>query len=225
MSKEAIIDALGKVEGLEGKEDLVKEVESTYDAAGAKEKVQEANKDLTTQRETWESEKKDLKGQIGTLESKIKTLEGGGDNKTAELQAQLDKAKGELEALTNRMDTEKAEAQKAKRDAKVNELKSSIVGVAGSDKGKAVNPNQVYALMEAEGLVSLNDKNEPIYNRIKDGKTETATAEEAVLSFLEANPHLVASSGKQGSGEGAKGTQSTGAEFVADDHLTDPKLR
>jgi len=224
MSKEAIIDAIGKIDGLEGKDDLIKEVESTYDSAGAKDKVQEANKDLTTQRETWETEKKDLKSQVDTLSGKIKTFEGGGDSQTAELKSQLDSAKTQLESLTNRIDSEKTERQTLARSAKATELKSSIIGAAGSDKAKAVNPNQVYALMQAEGLVSLNDANEPVINRVKDGKTENATADEAVTSFLEANPHLVASSGNQGSGSDNKGGSSTG-DFDPLANLSNPKLR
>ena len=222
MSKDAIIDAIGKVDGLEGKDDLIKEIESTYDSAGAKDKVQEANKDLTSQREAWETKEKELKGQIDTLQGKI--VSGGSDDKSTALQSQLDSANEKLESLTNRLDTDKTERQTLARSAKESELKGSIIAAAGSDKAKAVNPNQVYALMQAEGLVSLDDENKPIINRVKDGKKENATADEAVEAFLEANTHLVAASGNRGSGDDNKGGSSTG-EFDPLANLSNPKLR
>lgn len=182
------------------KPELLKEVEQVFGKAEAAEKIQSANTDISRERD-------DLKAKVGTLTTEKASLEGV--KKDLELKlAEAGKGAKPDEAVLNglkeqianlqKTQTEAAEREaKAIQDKRAMELKSSIISAAG----KAVNPNQVFALMQAEGLVGITDKGESFFHkRNEKGEPIALKAEEAVEAYLSSNAHLVKSSGNGGSG-------------------------
>lgn len=181
------------------KPELLKEVEQVFDKAEAAAKIQQANQDISRERD-------DLKGKLATLTTEKSTLEGAKkdlETKLAEAQkgtpdqAVLNGLKDQIATLQKAVDDEKADKAKAVQEQRATALKSAIVSAATN----AINPNQVFALMQAEGLVGINDKGEAFYHKRNDkGEPIALKPEEAVSAFLTSNKHLEKSSGNGGSG-------------------------
>lgn len=104
----------------------------------------------------------------------------------------LDNAKAEIAKITGERDAAKAETDTAKNEAK--EIKLRMAVVAEAAKAKAVNPDQVFALLPKDA-VTIGD----------DG--QVTGAEKAVTDFITANPHFVGSPSrpKPDPAQGAKG--------------------
>lgn len=182
--------------------DLLKEVEDAYDKAGALEKVKLANADLAKERDELKGREKDLKTQIAAAKAEGVSL------------ADLTALKDELATVQAEIKTAREERERAVTERLASDLKSSVIAAAG----KAQKPDQVFALMLAEGLVGTKD-GKPFFHKLNDkGEPATAKPDEAVASFLKANPHLEKASGAQGSGQQPKQT-GPGGKFNPMDHL------
>lgn len=177
------------LELVKDKPDLIQEIKDLADKAGALEKVKLANSDLTNSRTALEDERKTLKAQIAEL-SKSK---GGDSNpELLALKEDLSKLQADIKAANEKAD-------KATREKLATDLRNDIVTASAT---RAISAGQVYALMQAEGLVGYDAETKPFYHRVND-KGEMVKAKspaDAVDAFLKSNPHLEKSSGTNGSG-------------------------
>lgn len=183
------------------KADLKTEIEQVFEKAGALETVKANNLDLTKQRETWEAEKKANKIAFDKLADEKKSVESKlvEAQKGTPDQAVLNGLKEQITNLTTQMEEQKAAAAKAQADKAASELKSAVLGAAQ----KAIDPNQLFILMQAQKLVGLKDDGTPFFIKFNAEKQPVALEpSEAVETFLKANPHLEKSSGKGGTGNG-----------------------
>jgi predicted RNase H-like nuclease (RuvC/YqgF family) len=181
------------------KPDLLKEVEQVFDQAGALQKVKDANADLTRQREDLEKQVREAKAALPALETQKKDLEA----RLAEVQkgikpdeAVVNGFKEEISKLTKRLNDADAEKATALQKQQSTELQNSVISAAG----KAINPKQVFALMQTEGLVGIKDGSAFFHKLNEQGQPVALKPEEAVESFLKQNPHLEKASGTAGSG-------------------------
>jgi len=198
------IEQILEIEAIKSNPGFVQELKDAFDRASALEKVKQANADLTGQRSTWESEKKDLTTKLAEA-----TKTGGATPELRALQEQLAAVQAEMKSAKD------AEA-KAVGEKRVTDLKNSVVGAATS----AISPNQVYALMQTDGLVGHGEDGKAFYHRINErGEPVAAKPDEAVAAFLKSNPHLERASGTQGSGQQPKTHGSAGKTFNPMDHL------
>jgi peptidoglycan hydrolase-like protein with peptidoglycan-binding domain len=191
------IEQILEIEAIKSNPGLVQELKDAFDKASALETVKKANADITAERETLKNEKKDLAAKLEDAKK------GGGA--TPELRALQE----QLADLTQKWNQAEEKATKAERANKAAELKSSVVSAASS----AISPNQVFALMQTEGLVGHGEEGKPFYHRINEkGEPVAAKPDEAVAAFLKSNPHLEKASGSQGSGKqpNTNGTTQTG---------------
>lgn len=173
---------------LKDKPDLIQEVKDAFDKASATEKVKQANADITAERETLKNEKKDLL-------AKIAAAKGDGSSN-----AELNALKEDFAKLQSDIKSANEKADKATREKLSTDLRNDVVTAAAPE---AINAGQVFALMQAEGLVGYGEDQKPFFNRIND-KGEPVKAKspgEAVQAFLKSNPHLAKSSGNGGSGK------------------------
>jgi len=184
---------------LKEKPELLKEVEQVFEKAEAAAKIQTANQDLSRERD----ELKAKLGAAGTEKAALESVKKDLETKLAEAQkgtpdqAVLNGLNDKIAALTKVVEDEKADKQKVIQEKRAADLKSAVVSAAG----KAINPNQVVTLMQAEGLVGINEKGEHFYHKRNDkGEPIAQTPEEAVEAYLSSNAHLVKSSGNGGSG-------------------------
>jgi len=201
---------------LKEKPELLKEVEQVFEKADNAAKIQTANQDLSRERD-------DLKAKLGTAGTEKATLESAKkdlETKLAEAQkgaGQMDPAvvrayDEKIAGLTKRLDESEAAKAKEESNRKATELKSSIIAASG----KAVNPNQVFALMQAEGLVGINEKGESFfYKRNEKGENVALPPDGAVEAYLSSNAHLAKSSGNGGSGGNPNPTAIRGTGLLA----------
>lgn len=194
----ADIQALIKAHAAD-KPDLLKEVEQAFDQAGALEKVKQANADLSRQREDLEKQVREAKATGTSLEAAKKDLEAklaAAQNGIKPDEAVINGFKEEITKLTQRLNDADAEKATALQKQQGTELQNAVLTAAG----KAINPKQVFALMQTEGLVGIKDGS-PFFHKLNEqGAPVALKPEEAVESFLKANPHLEKSSGTAGSG-------------------------
>lgn len=198
--------------------ELLKEVEQVFDKASAAEKIQTANKDLTTQREALEKEVQAAKATQATFETTKKDLE---TRLEAAMKGKIDLAevnaiKEELKSVKTEWEKAKADTAQAVKDKAETDLKNAVLGAAATAK----NPGQVFTLMKAEGRVGFKeDGKTPIFLKFNDkGEPIALKAEDAVEAFLVENEHLRAASGTRGSGHQQKQTPA-GEAFNARDFL------
>lgn len=163
--------------------DIIAEIN---DKAEAKDKVQKANEDISSERDTLKEEVKTLKAKVAESETAIKTKETELENLKAnqlspeEKKLWLEtKAKGmtpEIEAKMNRMaddmakltetvkqQTQKAEeADKRAKDAKMSTsrtgLENKLTKILAEKKITGANAEIALALMEKNGLFKLVEK-------------------------------------------------------------------
>lgn len=109
--------------------------------------------------------------QLQAAAAELATLKASGQSDLEKLQTQLDKVTGERDAANTGRD-------EAVKDAKDLKLRSAVV--AAASKAKAVDPDDVFALLD-KTKVTIGD----------DG--QVTGADDAVKALLEAKPHLVGS--------------------------------
>jgi len=202
MPKEQILEML------KDNPDFIQEINDAFGKAEALEKVKQANAEIIAERETLKNDKRDLQAKIANAQKDS----GSGNAELNALKEQLAAVQGEIQAA-------KSEADKARSEKRDTDLKNSVVGLEVAAK-RSYNPNQLFTVMLADGLVGHGEDGKPYYHRIND-KGEPVKAkspEEAIDAFLKLNPHMEKSSGAQGSGQRPKTTESTGA-FNPMDHL------
>lgn len=196
---------------------LLEEVGQVFDKAGAAIKIQEANTQLVEDRKTLETTVKTLTAERATLDTDKKTLEG---RLKSALEGKVDLA--EVNAIREELKTVKegiaksdAEKQAALKSQAETELMNTVLGAATTAK----NPDQVFILMKAKGLVGFKEDGKPFFVKFNaEGQPVALKPVEAVEAFLAENEHLRAASGTKGSGTKPNQTQS-GAAFNARDHL------
>ena len=200
------------------------------------EKTKVANKDLTRQREEWEKQEKEYKKQLGDLgtvktdlEKKLEELSGKSGKKSQESE-ELQK---QLNAAIDKIKTVEEAQQAAEKKAREAEEKSVQANKVASEEGlkkdlltelaenKIVGTQGDFAVttIMAKGFAKLvPDETTGLYKRSfctkKDGKELAAELKSMCKWFAEANPFLVASSGKPGTGSihdgGKTGESSSG---------------
>jgi TolA-binding protein len=189
------------------KADMLETIESVFGIADGVAKVKKANEEIVAERESLKTEKTTLKAQIDELNGKIKTMtaNGNGGAQVAELEAQLNRMKTDMEILRTETKAEREARITSENSLKKEKLRSTIIGEA--TKFKVRKPERVVVLMESEGLVETNEKGEPIFYRINAGRKEAASVTEAMEAWAKANPGDIEASGNAGSGAGHSGGQ------------------
>jgi len=168
------------------KVELAEEIKKTYGAAEALEKVRANNADLIKQRESWDNEKK-------TLSDELKSLKSSNSNASPpEIRALEEK----LSQLSEKLDAAEKTASNAMLEKMSTDLKNAVLASATT----AISPNQVYALMAAEGLVGHKDGKAFFYRTNATGEMVAVKSSDAVEAYLKSNPHLAKPSEAVGSG-------------------------
>jgi len=138
-------------------------------------------------------------------EKKIQEEEKQKDELVKQKQLEEAKTKQELEKIMQERLAEKdAELNKFKQQMKMEKVDKSLLSIASSNR--AVNPDQVVALLKSEVQLADDGRTEVLDNNGNiryNEKGQPLTLEERVKEFLDANPHF-----RQGSLSGT-GSQSS----------------
>lgn len=145
-------------------------------------KVRAANKDLDGKYRSTKVELENVKSKQNVVpKAEYNTLE----SRFAELEANFNKSQAET----------KAEKQRNARS----DLKSTVISEAA--RLGAFDPEDVFHLMEARGLVGLKEEdNSHIFIKKEGGKDFAVISTDAVKHFLDSKPELVKGSDANGSG-------------------------
>jgi len=216
--KEKLADTKVAIDGTEVS--LVEAIVGWYDKHEAAVQIQNANKDLTSQREHLEKEIKKLKSELKTSEEEIERYRKS--QLTDEDKAKFAewKKKGmtpEIEALVNSLNAkldeqgkkiaelEKAKADneaavaQAKREKMESDLRTDITNALAGQKITGNNAKLALNTILAEKLVTFNDKGERVLTVYKDGKPFKVDSLEALAKeFATQHENLVDSSGNRG---------------------------
>jgi chromosome segregation ATPase len=208
---------------------VIEAVESWHDKMEAAEKIQASNADLTKKRDDLEKEITSLKDKVKTGEAELEryrkdaltdadrkkfdewkkkgmTTEVEGELNT--LREKLDKAEQKYIDIEKKMNDSAAATEKAQRDKATSDLRSDLTTSLAKFK---ITKNATLALntIFGEGLASLNDKGERVFQVKRDGKPYSlSTADELAEEFAKQNEVLVDASGKAGPGGGGTPTKA-----------------
>lgn len=178
-------------------------IKSKFELADAAEKIKNSNLDLTRQREEWEKKEADYK--------KAKPSTGGS---SADLNAALER----IATIESELQKEKTEKVKAVTESRNKDLRSTVISKAGELRAK--KSDQVFHLMQAEGLIGFKEDGSSFYHRKNDkGEPVAVDANESINWYLNQNPHLVDSSGNQGPGNTSR-TSPGGDQWDPTQNLT-----
>jgi hypothetical protein len=159
-----------------------------------------------TQVTNLESIKTDLVTQRDNLKKKDKTTSENTVDiaKYNALDEQLKAVTEKIAGIEAKSKENEAKAVAATMESINKDLKSAIV--SASSTHKAINPGQVFILMQGENLAGVKDGKPFFYKLNEKGQPVDSTAEEATKSYLDKNLHLVGSSGVSGTGNQHTGT-------------------
>ena len=184
-------------------DELLPKVEAAKKLGEDLEAVKRVNLDLIEQRKTWKIDKE-------------ATVSKPDYNALAE---QLDNIKKDLESEKTIRTSKEKEADSARLESLTKDLRSSVISVASTVK--AINPQQVFLLMQGEGLIGLKD-GKLFFNKLNEaGEATTSTAEEATKTYLDKNKHLISPSGNVGTGN----THTGKADADSDKPMTKEQAR
>lgn len=197
-------DALALIKDLELKASEVKNIKETLSQRENDIKAINAIKeDLLNQKKAWKIDKE-------------ATVSKPDYNALAE---QLDNIKKDLESEKTIRTSKEKEADSARLESLTKDLRSSVISVASTVK--AINPQQVFLLMQGEGLIGLKD-GKLFFNKLNEaGEATTSTAEEATKTYLDKNKHLISPSGNVGTGN----THTGKADADSDKPMTKEQAR
>lgn len=199
------------------KPELLKEVEQVFEKAEAAAKIQTANQDISRERD-------DLKAKLATAGTEKAALEGTKKDLETKLvealkatpgkpdEAVVNGLKEQLKTLADKVESSEKAAAKAVKDKQAMDLKNSILAASG----EALNANQVFTLMTAEGLAGIKEDGTAFYHKLNaEGQPVALKPEEAVAAYLSSNLHLKKSSGNGGSGGNPNPTAATATGLLA----------
>ena len=160
-------------------------------------------------------------------EKKIQEEEKQKDELVKQKQLEEAKTKQELEKIMQeRLAEKESELNNYKQQMKMEKIDKSILSVASSNR--AVNPDQVVALLKSEvqladdGRTEILDNNGNIrYNE----KGQPLTIEERVKEFLDSNPHFRQGSLSGSGSQSAIGGNSQKPRGIGDLDLNNPSDR
>lgn len=220
---------------------VLKLVEEINDKAEAKDKVQKANEELTTQRKEWEKQEKEFKSKISSFEKALKEKddkltilekeklspeERETLKKTEDIIAELNAVREQQKQHTEELKTEKElriKAEKERFEASVESRKQSQKTALTNElnKYKITGDKNVQALytLYGEGFAKMDieengNMSEKYYTKTSDGKLATSTLEETVKRFAETNLHLVSGSEHTGTGQNHQRTTDYETQYT-----------
>lgn len=219
-------------------------LEELWDKASAKEKVQNANLDLTKQRDEWKLKEKEYKSQLSEFEQlktaweeEKKALSGSqlteeqkkllNKGMSAEIEAVMNTLKktveeqgqkmGELQKAVSEAAEQKKSAQlRADQEALNTQLTQALMSNKIKDSSQI---KAALALINAGGMAKI-ERNEDgeikhIFSYTENGKPYAFENVEALAKHVaENNPYLVSASGKPGAGQSYKPSSGEPTQFT-----------
>jgi hypothetical protein len=181
-----------------------------YEKAENAVKIQNANKDLTTQREEWEKQKKALDAEILVLKEKTAKIDKKGMNEEGEakLNAAIQDAKdakAKVDALIEENKKEKTARLEADLRSEDSNMRKDLVEKLGGKKILDNSAKLALNTLITEGYASVTRKEDGsiVRNfRLRDasGNPLAATLEQVVDQFAKDNPNLVSGTPAKGTG-------------------------
>jgi hypothetical protein len=162
---------------------------------------------------TLQQENEDLKAAAKKLEDAKrkgpKSTESGEDFE-ARIQALTEGYEEKLGAIQTQLDTERTAREEGEARHQLSALETQVV--AGAGKANAIDPNEVFVLMQNQGYFKQDPDNDgnwapvnPKTGKIRidvDAGGETMTIAKAVDEFMNDHAHLMRGSKRTGSGQG-----------------------
>jgi hypothetical protein len=195
-----------------------------YEKAENAVKIQNANKDLTTQREEWEKQKKALDAEIVALKEKTAKIDKKGMNEEGEakLNAAIQDAKdakAKVDALILENQKEKTARLEADLRSEEATMRKDLIEKLGGKKIVDNSAKLALNTLITEGYASVVRKEDGSIERrfrLKDaaGNPLAATLEQVVEQFAKDNQNLVSGIPAKGTGTQTDRANSTGADDV-----------
>lgn len=223
--KEKLADTEYPVE-IEGKKvKLVDWLVSVEEKSSAAIKIQEANKDLTTQREAWEKTKKDLETEIAGLKEKTAKIDKKGMNEEGEAKLNAavkmaEDAQAKIAELANQLNAEKTAKIESELRAEEANLRKDLIEKLSGKKILDNSAKLAINTLITEGMASVVKKEDGSLERrfrLYDGNRVplAATLDAVVEQFAKDNPNLISGTPQKGAGTHAISTENANGSDVS----------
>jgi len=211
--------------------DILKEIMDISDAADAKTKVQEANKELIADREKLSVKEKEKEKELQKMLEEIKRLQTSQltdeDRKkledfkskgmNPEVESKFNGLNATIESLQKTIAAEQEarkiseeNAKKAELNAKMQAMDNSLITALDKVSIRGSATEFALAYIQKKNLATISDDGREIYTIYKDNKPFPATVEELAAHIAKTNEQLVSPSGNNGTGQ-SHSSQNSGS--------------
>lgn len=203
--------------------DILAEV---FDKADAKDKVQKANQEISSEREKLKEEIKAIKDALTQKEKelesvKVNALSEDEKKKIADLKSKgmtpeneakfnslMQKVQEFEETLKKERDARESNEKllkESKKSERYQALKNKVIGALSEKRILGDNAKIALSFLESEGMIKLNENDDGTFSESfviqKDGKPFDVKLEDLASEIATKHENLVMSSGRQGAGD------------------------